>query len=160
MLAVLADIRAAAWPADDFFGATTVNVGVLQGGTRTNVLAAEARADLHVRLVTAADVVTRMITEIVGDRARIEILSVTPPVQLTSVPGFEECVVGFTTDTAHLGRWGMPLVLGPGSIHDAHTGHERIARADLDAGVEQYVRLARALLEDPAAARAPVGVPA
>jgi aspartate kinase len=150
LLAVLADIRAASWPRDEFFGDTTVNIGVIQGGTRTNVLAAEARADLHVRLVTDAEVVRREMETVVAGRARIEYLSVTPPVRLTPVPGFEPCVVGFTTDTAHLGHWGTPLVLGPGSIHDAHTGDERIARADLLEGVDCYVRLARALLAAPA----------
>jgi acetylornithine deacetylase len=116
------------------------------------VLASEARADLHIRLVTDADLVKRMVGNVVGDRARIEYLSLTPPVRLTPVPGFESCVVGFTTDTAHLGRWGTPLVLGPGSIHDAHTGQERIARADLLEGVERYMRLARTLLATAAAA--------
>ena len=161
LLAVLADLKAARWPRDEFFGDTTVNIGVIQGGSRTNVLAPAARADLHIRLVTDADLVKRMVASVVGDRARIEYLSVTPPVRLTPVPGFESCVVGFTTDTAHLGRWGTPLVLGPGSIHDAHTGQERIARADLQEGVERYVRLARTLLataaaapQGPAAARA------
>jgi acetylornithine deacetylase len=152
LLAVLADVRAAEWPRDGFFGDTTVNIGIIAGGTRTNVLAPDARADLHVRLVTDADRVRRQLEEIVGERAVIEYLSVTPPVRLTAVPGFEHCVVGFTTDTAHLGHWGRPVVLGPGSIHDAHTGHERIARSQLIEGVELYVRLVRALLEAPAAA--------
>jgi acetylornithine deacetylase len=151
LLAVLADVRAASWPVDEFFGDTTVNIGILAGGSRTNVLAPDARADLHVRLVTDADQVKRQLEEIVGERAVIQYLSVTPPVRLTAVPGFEQCVVGFTTDTAHLGHWGRPVVLGPGSIHDAHTGHERIARSELNQGVELYVRLVRALLDVPAA---------
>jgi aspartate kinase len=146
LLQVLHDIRATAWPRDAFFGETTVNFGVVQGGTRTNVLAAEARADLHVRLVTDPDVVKRQMAAVVHDHARIEWLSVTPPVRLTAVPGFDSCIVGFTTDTAHLGRWGEPLVLGPGSIHDAHTSDEKIARAELLAGVDLYVRLAKTLL--------------
>jgi aspartate kinase len=158
LLAVLADVRAARWPADEFFGETTINVGIIAGGSRTNVLAAEARADLHVRLVTGPDAVKRQLEQLVDGRAEIEYLSVTPPVRLTAVPGFEQCVVGFTTDTAHLGHWGRPLVLGPGSILDAHTGHERIARAELLRGVELYVRLVRALLAAPApAATEPAG---
>jgi acetylornithine deacetylase len=64
--------------------------------------------------------------------------------------GFEQCVVGFTTDTAHLGHWGAALLLGPGSILDAHTAHERIAKAELARGVDLYVRLVRSLLAEPA----------
>jgi len=81
----------------------------------------------------------------VAGRAEIERLSVTPPVRLLGVSGFEQCVVGFTTDTAHLGHWGTPLLLGPGSIHDAHTDRERIAKQDLAMGAELYTRLVRSL---------------
>jgi aspartate kinase len=146
LLPILTDLRAASWPVDRFFGDTTVNIGIISGGTRTNVLATDARADLHFRLVTDVDVVRRRLEETVAGRAEIEYLSVTPPVRLMAMPGFEQCVVGFTTDTAHLGHWGTPLLLGPGSILEAHTAHERIARADLARGVDLYVKLVQSLL--------------
>jgi acetylornithine deacetylase len=62
------------------------------------------------------------------------------------VPGFETCVVRFTTDIPHLVNWGAPLLIGPGSILDAHTAHERISLEALAAGTDAYVRLVRALL--------------
>jgi aspartate kinase len=157
LLDVLADVRRTAWPHDGFFGETTCNIGVIGGGTRTNVLATEARADLHFRLVTAAEPVQALLERSVADRAHVEYLSVTPPVRLMSLPGFEQCIVGFTTDTAHLGHWGTPLLLGPGSIHEAHTPHERIAKVDVSRGVELYVRLVRSLLSGPAAERQTAG---
>ena len=146
LLDVLADIRAFAWPRDEFFGETTCNIGVVAGGTQTNLLAPGARADLHFRLATEAGTLKPLLERVVGDRARIEYLSVTPPLRLTAVRGFDQCIVGFTTDAAHLTRWGRPLVLGPGSIHDAHTSHERVAKAELERGVELYIRLVRSLL--------------
>ena len=146
LLAVLTDVHALAWPVDEFFGDTTVNIGIIAGGTRTNVLATDARADLHFRLVTDGEVVRQRLEDAVAGRAHIEYLSVTPPVRLMALPGFEQCVVGFTTDTAHLGHWGTPLLLGPGSILDAHTAHERIAKAELARGVDLYVKLVRSLL--------------
>ncbi|HVH67443.1 MAG TPA: aspartate kinase [Gemmatimonadales bacterium] len=150
LLDVLTDVRACTWPRDEFFGDTTVNIGILGGGTRTNLLATEARADLHFRLVTDAAVVEQLLERAVAGRARIDSLSVTPPVRLLGMTGFEQCVVGFTTDTAHLGHWGTALLLGPGSILDAHTAHERIAKAELTRGVDLYVRLVRSLLAEPA----------
>src|SRR2546430_7122895 len=57
----------------------------------------------------------------------------------------ETCVVRFTTDIPHLTNWGTPLLLGPGSILDAHTAHERISVAELAQGVDAYVRLVHAL---------------
>ena len=146
LLAILTDLRAATWPVDDFFGHTTVNIGILAGGTRTNVLATDARADLHFRLVTDVAMIRQRLEGIVADRAEIEYLSVTPPVRLMAMPGFEQCVVGFTTDTAHLGHWGTALLLGPGSILEAHTAQERIAKTELAQGVELYVKLVRSLL--------------
>jgi acetylornithine deacetylase len=146
LLDVLADVRRITWPRDAFFGETTCNIGTIGGGTRTNLLATEARADLHFRLVTAAAPVQEQLERSVGDRAQVEYLSITPPVRLMSLPGFDQCVVGFTTDTAHLGHWGTPLLFGPGSIHEAHTPGERIAKADVHRGVEGYVRLVRSLL--------------
>ena len=146
LLDVLDDVRTGAWPRDEFFGDTSVNIGIIAGGTRTNVLATEARADLHVRLVTDADRIKQLLERAVAGRAGIEYLSVTPPVRLMSMAGFEQCVVGFTTDTAHLGHWGTPLLIGPGSILDAHTAHDRVAKAELARGVELYVRLVRSLL--------------
>jgi aspartate kinase len=153
LLDVVADVRRAAWPRDAFFGETTCNVGILSGGTQTNVLAPAARADLHFRLVSPADAVQQQLEALVGARARIEVLSVTQPVRLKAVPGFEQCVVGFTTDAALLPHWGTPLLLGPGSILDAHAADERIAKAELERGVEQYVRLVQALLAKPAGRR-------
>jgi aspartate kinase len=150
LLDVLADVRACRWPHDEFFGDTTVNIGIVAGGTRTNLLATDARADLHFRLVGDAAVVQELLERTVAGRARIESLSVTPPVRLLGMAGFAQCVVGFTTDTAHLRHWGTPLLLGPGSILDAHTAHERIAKAELARGVDLYVQLVRSLLAEPA----------
>ncbi len=146
LLAVLADIRACEWPRDEFLGETTCNIGVIAGGTAPNVLAGEAQADLQIRLVTDPVPVRETLERVVGSRAQIEYLSATPPVRLTAVPGFESCVVAFTTDIAHLSNWGTPLLHGPGSIHDAHTTSERIAKVELETGIELYVRLARTLL--------------
>ena len=115
------------------------------------MIAPDARAELHIRLVGDQAVVRDLLEGAVGGRARIEYLSFTPPIRLTSVPGFEQCVVGFTTDVPHLSNWGKPLLFGPGSIHDAHTARERIAKLELERGVELYVQLARRLLAAPAA---------
>ncbi len=153
LLDVLDDVRAVAWPTDQYFGDTTCNIGVIVGGTQANVIAPDARADLHIRLVTDQAPVRELLERAVGSRARIEYLSFTPPVRLTGVPDFEQCVVGYTTDVPHLSNWGTPLLLGPGSIHDAHTARERIAKTELERGVELYVRLGRALLAEPAPAR-------
>jgi acetylornithine deacetylase len=54
-------------------------------------------------------------------------------------------VVRFTTDVPYLSNWGQPLLIGPGSILDAHTDHERIAKHELEKAVQLYVDLVKKL---------------
>ena len=146
MLDVLADIRAALWPRDEFFGETTCNIGTVHGGTRPNVIPAEAAAELQIRLVVPSSEVKSILEGVVDGRARIEYMSAAEPVRMLSVEGFEREVVRFTTDIPYLSSWGRPLLLGPGSILDAHTDGERISKRELEEAVELYMRLARTLL--------------
>ncbi|HEX8070703.1 MAG TPA: M20/M25/M40 family metallo-hydrolase [Pyrinomonadaceae bacterium] len=148
LLDVLADVRAHAWPRDEFYGATTCNIGTLAGGTRANVIPAAAEAVLQLRLVSASAPVLAELERIAAGRAEVECLSVSEPVRLHAVPGFEQTVVRFTTDIPYLPNWGTPLLLGPGSILDAHTPHERVAKRELERAVALYEQLARTLLNE------------
>jgi acetylornithine deacetylase len=145
MLDVLQDIRACEWPNDSFFGDTTCNIGVLNGGTRPNVIPGHARAELQIRVGTDIEHVKRLVEQAVVDRAQIDYASAHDPVRLFSVPGFDDCVVRFTTDIPYLSNWGQALLLGPGSILDAHTEHERIPKHELQRAIELYVTVANKL---------------
>jgi acetylornithine deacetylase len=65
-----------------------------------------------------------------------------------TVPGIEveTAVFPYTTDIPLLTRWGAPLLLGPGSIHVAHTDEEHVAVDELRHAVDLYERLAVQLL--------------
>jgi acetylornithine deacetylase len=147
LLDVLRDVRDYDWPRDEFFGETTVNVGTIAGGTRSNVVPAEAEAVLHIRLTTPSREVKDALERITAGRAEIAYLSVSEPVRMLAVESFEQTVVRFTTDITYLSAWGRPLLIGPGSILDAHTAHERVAKRELERAVELYVRLVRRLRE-------------
>ncbi|MBI4469569.1 MAG: M20/M25/M40 family metallo-hydrolase [Acidobacteria bacterium] len=146
LLDILSDIRSYPWPEDAFFGRTTCNIGLIAGGTRPNIVPASASAEIHIRLVTGSSPIREILDEIVKGRGRVEVLSVTEPVRMVAVEGFEQCVVRFTTDIPHLSNWGEPLLLGPGSILDAHTAHERVSKRQLAEAVELYVSLVHKLL--------------
>jgi acetylornithine deacetylase len=148
LLDILHDIRSCHWPEDSFFGTTTCNIGVLNGGTRPNVIPNSARAELQIRLSVDIEHVKRVLEDAVGTRGRVEYASAHNPVRLFSVPEFDECVVRFTTDVPYLSQWGKPLLLGPGSILDAHTDHERISKRELEESIDLYVRLAKKLATD------------
>jgi acetylornithine deacetylase len=146
LLDVLESIRKCSWPVHQVLGETTCNIGVIRGGTRANVVPEEAFADLQLRLVTEVAPVRKILEEAIAGRAEVEYLSQHEPVQLETMDRFEQCVVRFTTDIPYLSSWGKPLLLGPGSILNAHTAHEFVAKQELVQAVELYVRLVRALL--------------
>jgi acetylornithine deacetylase len=145
LLDILHDVRRLEWPDDDFFGATTCNIGVIEGGTRPNVIPDHARAQLQIRLGIVIEQAKRIVERAVGGRGEVEYASAHNPVRLFSVPGVEETVVRFTTDVPYLSNWGKPLLLGPGSILDAHTDHERVSKRELERSVDLYVELANKL---------------
>jgi acetylornithine deacetylase len=145
LLDILQEIRACEWPEDSFFGTTTCNIGVIGGGTRPNVIPDKARAELQIRLGIDIEHVKRALEDAVRGRGRVEYATAHNPVRLFAVPGFEQCVVRFTTDVPHLSNWGQPLLIGPGSILNAHTDHERVLKNELHKAVELYVELAKKL---------------
>jgi acetylornithine deacetylase len=146
LLDVLQDIRRCQWPSDPLLGETTCNIGVISGGTRANVIPAAASAVLQLRLVNDANIVKSILERAVAGRAEVEYLSAHDPVHLLTVDGFEQCVVRFTTDIPYLSRWGRPLLLGPGSIFQAHTDDEYVSKRELKEAVTLYAGLARSLL--------------
>jgi acetylornithine deacetylase len=147
LLDVLEGIRKCEWPRDELLGRTTCNIGVIRGGTRPNVIPAAAAAELQLRLVGKVSAVKGILGTAINGRAEVEYLSEHDPIHLLTVAGFEQCVVRFTTDIPYLSEWGTPLLLGPGSIFNAHTDHEFIEKRELSESVNLYVRLVRGLLE-------------
>ena len=146
LLDVLHDLRGVDWPTDEVLGDTTCNIGVIGGGTRPNVIPDSASAELQMRLISRVPEIKSTLEQTVADRARIEYLSENEPVHLHVVPAIDQCVVRFTTDIPYLSNWGTPLLLGPGSIFNAHTAHEFVLKSELQQAVELYVSLARSLL--------------
>jgi acetylornithine deacetylase len=92
LLAVLESIRQCQWPSDEMFGETTCNIGVLKGGTRPNVIPAEAEEELQIRLVTSAAPIKQLLENTIAGRAQIHYSSEHDPVRLLALPGFEECI--------------------------------------------------------------------
>lgn len=146
LLDILTDIRHATLPNDEFFGETTLNIGLINGGLATNVIPPNAETGLHIRTVTPLEPLMEIIEKAVDGRGEIEVMSCSLPVKMLEVEGFKQKVVRFTTDIPHLTNWGTPLLLGAGSILDAHTKHEFVLKKDLEKSVELYENLVKKLL--------------
>jgi acetylornithine deacetylase/succinyl-diaminopimelate desuccinylase-like protein len=148
LLDILERIRRSDWPSDEILGETTCNIGLVNGGTRPNVIPASAEAVLQLRLVSEVQAVKTILETAVDGGAEVEYLSEHDPVHLVTVDDLEQCVVRFTTDIPYLSEWGAPLLLGPGSILNAHTDHEFIEKRELSDAVDLYVQLVRVLLKN------------
>ncbi|HSU59880.1 MAG TPA: M20/M25/M40 family metallo-hydrolase [Bryobacteraceae bacterium] len=142
LLNVLQRIRKIELPADEVLGSSTLNIGTISGGRAPNVIADEARAEIFIRIVGDANDLRSAVARATGREADAREILFIPPVHLGSLDGFATTVVAFTTDIpAFGGAWGEPFLIGPGSIHVAHTNEERIAKTQITEAVGLYQQL-------------------
>jgi acetylornithine deacetylase len=111
------------------------------------VIADKAEAHLLIRTVGPSQVVKDLILKTVGDRAQVTFSLDLSYVRMRRVGNLPTMVAKFATDIPTLTNWGEPFLLGPGSIHVAHTPDEKISKKELLACVELYVELATSLVQ-------------
>jgi acetylornithine deacetylase len=146
LLAALARLREVPLPRDPVLGETTLNIGTLSGGRAPNVVADAARAEVMVRTVgDTAELRERLRAAVETEGVRIAETRETRALRLGSLPGLATTVVKFTTDIPRLPSWGEPYLLGPGSIHVAHTPEERVPKTELVTAVGLYKELVQRL---------------
>ena len=145
LLDALMVVRGLELPEDVELGRTHYTVGLIDGGVAPNVVSPHASAELMFRIVGEAAPV-REALHVVEDMVTIEHVLEIPAVRMHRVSGFETAVFPYTTDVPLLTRWGQPLLIGPGSIHVAHTDHEHLAIDELRQAVDIYEALALRLL--------------
>jgi acetylornithine deacetylase/succinyl-diaminopimelate desuccinylase-like protein len=133
-------------PETEGIGPSTLNIGLMEGGRATNVIADHAEAQLLIRLVGPSDETRKAIQETVAGLAEADFTLEIPFVRMRELEGLPTMVAAFTTDIPALTNWGEPLLLGPGSIHVAHTPYEKLAKRELLDAVELYVKIAKRLV--------------
>ena len=126
-------------------GPCTLNIGHVEGGRAPNVISDKARALLLYRLVGPSEQLREQIVKTVGDLAKVEFTLEIPFVRLRTFEGLPTMVAAFTTDIPALSNWGQPLLLGPGSIHVAHTEGEYVEKKQLHDAADLYAGIARRL---------------
>jgi acetylornithine deacetylase len=147
LLDVLQEIRQIPLPQDAMLGPSTLNVGTISGGRAPNVVADQARAEIMFRTVGDPAQLREAVAATVAGRAEAREVLHTPAIRLTGFDSLPTTAVAFTTDIPALGAaWGKPFLIGPGSIHVAHTAEERIAKKELSEAVEIYARMVTQLL--------------
>jgi len=145
LLDALMVLRGVALPEDPILGRTHYTVGLIEGGVAPNVVSPHASAEILFRIVGESAPVRTALT-VVEQLVSVEPVLDIPAVRMHTLAGFETAVFPYTTDIPLLTRWGTPLLLGPGSIHVAHTDDEHVSINELKQAVELYERIARQLL--------------
>lgn len=145
LVEALHDIQQLALPVEETIGFSTLNIGLVSGGCAPNVIADAAEAHLLIRLVGPADEVKQLLESTVGSRAEVSYSFEVPLVRMRPLDDLPTMIANFTTDIPSLTAWGEPFLLGPGSIHVAHTPEERISREELLRCIDLYVGVATQL---------------
>jgi acetylornithine deacetylase len=146
LVEALDKILALRLPAVEDVGPSTLNIGLIRGGHAPNVIADVAEAQVLVRLVCDSAETRAAIVEAVEGLAEVDFTLEIPFVRLRALEGLPTMIAKFTTDIPQLSNWGEPLLLGPGSIHVAHTPHENLAKKELLEAVQLYIKVAKQLL--------------
>jgi len=143
LIQALTRLRAMPLPTDAEVGPCTLNIGLIEGGRAPNVIPDYAHADLLYRLVGPSQDLRRAILETAGEQVKVEFPLELPFLRLRTVDGLPTMIAAFTTDIPKLTNWGEPLLIGPGSIHVAHTDGEFIEKKQLAEAVELYCAIAK-----------------
>jgi acetylornithine deacetylase len=147
LVTALHRLQALRLPENPEVGPCTMNIGLIEGGRAPNVIPDHARAQLLYRLVGPSEPVRAQIAAAIAGLAEAEYVLEIPFVKLRTVPGIEAMVAAFTTDIPALSAWGTPVLLGPGSIHVAHTDREFISKKQLHDAIDLYCSVAKQLLQ-------------
>jgi acetylornithine deacetylase len=146
LLDVLARIRAIHLPHDEILGPSTLNIGIIAGGRAPNIIPDQAQAEIMIRLVGDASSTRQAITQALKGQAEAHEVLEIPAIRLGRLDGLETTVVSYTTDIPSFGEnWGQPFLLGPGSIHVAHTLEERIPKQQITQAVDIYQNMVKQL---------------
>ena len=142
LLAALGRLRAMPLPSDPEVGPCTLNIGLIEGGRAPNVISDYAHADLLYRLIGPTEELRRQIAATAGESVEVTFPLELPFLRFRTVDGLPTMIAAFTTDIPKLTKWGEPLLIGPGSIHVAHTEGEYIEKRQLAEAIDLYCGIA------------------
>jgi acetylornithine deacetylase len=147
MITALKAMETHDWGRDPILGRATMNVGVVRGGVKANVVPARAEADLIFRTVKGADAMRTEVESLVAPFGGAIVRSHgNAPTFMVTPAGEPGVTVAYNTDVPHLSNFGKPILFGPGSILDAHSPDEKIDKKEMLAAVDTYVGLVKSLL--------------
>ncbi len=125
-----------------------MNIGVLEAGTAPNVVAETARAEILVRTGEPVAATLDAIEKAAGKEITLTVPYRSDPMRFRVPRGRRGEIVAFACDLPLLTAWGEPILIGPGSILDAHAAQERVELSEIEESVSIYQDLASGLLQE------------
>lgn len=170
-------LRSIGFPKDEVLGDTTFNVGRLVSDNPQNILSDRLTCRVYFRTTFESDeMVGNVMKNMAGPDARLRFgrsrvqdgsdvvarevapwqkamsvvaLGGDTPTRYEVMDGFPSKPVAFGSDAPQLTNFRRKILCGPGSILVAHRDEEYICLADLDAAVENYVRIYEYIIARP-----------
>jgi acetylornithine deacetylase/succinyl-diaminopimelate desuccinylase-like protein len=145
-------------------GHSTLNIGLIRGGSRPNIVPDLAEAELDIRItpsLAAAGGGLQLLRDCIDQLALpVELVNPheNPPMEtsadhpmiqrlLNTPPGTKLASAPWFSDAAHLSHGGIPSIcIGPGSIDQAHTADEHIAIDALEQGADFFTEFVAGLV--------------
>lgn len=151
-------LRAINFGSHPTFGTSTLNLGMVRGGSAGNIISSSAELNFWVRTVGPAESARAPIERVARETAErfpgihfdLKTQIVSDPIELLPLPHFETTVFCGGSDISYYVDSGARvLMLGPGSLLNAHTDDECIKLEELSAAYVAYRAMYRSLVSLP-----------
>lgn len=162
-------LRSIVFPKDELLGETTWNVGMLRSDNPQNIISDSLSCRIYFRTTFESDeMVCNVMKNIGGADAKLRFgrpevqdgsdvvakdvaewqrcMEVTPfggdsPMKYAVLEGFDTKTVSFGSDAPQLTNFRNKILCGPGSILVAHRPEEYILLKDIEAAVQNYIKI-------------------
>lgn len=149
LIEIMHELENYPWPSSELLNKTTINIGLMNGGTAGNVVSPYAKCSVLMRTAVDSDEIVPVVAEIVSKyesyakELKFEVSVTDDPTSLDyQVEGFEKYIASYATDIPKLDHKGFKRYLyGPGSILVAHGDNEYVTADSLLEAVDGYKKL-------------------
>jgi acetylornithine deacetylase/succinyl-diaminopimelate desuccinylase-like protein len=149
LIEIMHELETYPWPTSESLNETTLNIGLIDAGTASNVISPDAKCSVLLRTAVDANEIASIVEKIIkkyeslAKEINYSIGVTDDPVSLDyQVEGFETYVASYATDIPKLDHKNFKRYLyGPGSILVAHGDNEYVTAASLLKAVEDYKKL-------------------
>ena len=169
-------LRSIRFPKDELLGDTTFNIGKLISDNPQNILSEKLTCRVYFRTTFESDeMVCNVMKNMAGPEAKlrfgrprvqdgsdivakdvaqwqramtVKAFGGDAPTRFEVLPGFETKPVSFGSDAPQLSNFKHKILCGPGSILVAHRPEEYINISDLEAAVDNYIKIYNSLINN------------